>query len=97
MRQFYATDAAFRSVLALFNLLGEFQRASGMVKWRQPATLRTEVFMCGAILGRNGHDLVVHLSESWGGLGGRIALLEKVKSYIFPTSPKLELMAENPG
>lgn len=97
MRQFYATEAAFRAVLTLFNLLGEFQRASGMVKWRQPATLRTEVFLCGATLGRKGHDLVIHLSESWGGLSRRIPLLEKVKAYIFPTSPKLELMAENTG
>lgn len=32
IRQFYATEAAFRYVLALFNLLGEFQRASGMLK-----------------------------------------------------------------
>lgn len=97
MRQFYATEAAFRSVLALFNLLGEFQRASGMGKWRQPATLRTEVFLCGAILGRKGHDLVVHLSESWGGLSRRNPLLEKVKAYIFPTSPKLDATPEIPA
>jgi hypothetical protein len=68
-----------------------------MVKWRQPATLRTEVFLCGAILGRKGHELVVHLSETWGGLSRRIQLLKKVKAYIFPTSPKLESMAENTG
>ncbi len=30
MKQFCATDAAFRSVLLLFNLLSEFQRAAGL-------------------------------------------------------------------
>src|SRR6266853_1909125 len=29
MQEFFATEAAFRSILLLFNLLGEFQRASG--------------------------------------------------------------------
>ncbi len=28
MQEFFATEAAFRSILLLFNLLGEFQRAS---------------------------------------------------------------------
>jgi DNA-directed RNA polymerase subunit N (RpoN/RPB10) len=30
MKQFFATEAAFRSVLLLFNLLAEFQRAAGL-------------------------------------------------------------------
>ena len=30
MKQFFATEAAFRSVLLLFNLLSEFQRAAGL-------------------------------------------------------------------
>lgn len=90
MRQFYATEAAFRTILMLFNLLGEFQRASGMVGYRQPSTLRAEVFLCGAILGKKGRDAVIHLSEAWGGLARRTPLIDKVKSYLFPTSPKLE-------
>jgi hypothetical protein len=28
LREFFATEAAFRSILLLFNLLGEFQRAA---------------------------------------------------------------------
>ena len=90
MRQFFATDAAFRTILMVFNLLAEFQRASGTAGYRQPASLRNEVFLCGAILGRKGRDTVVHLSESWGGLAKRIPAIDKVKSYIFPTSQKLE-------
>jgi hypothetical protein len=89
MQEFFATEAAFRSILLLFNLLGEFQRASGCKTYRQPATLRAQVFLCGALLGRAGHRLVLHLSASWGGLKPHIPLLENVLSYGVPTSPKL--------
>ena len=55
---------AFRAVLLLFNLLAEFQRAAGLPVYRQPATIRTQVLTCGAVLGRVGRRLVIHLSES---------------------------------
>jgi Transposase DDE domain group 1 len=89
LREFFATEAAFRAILLLFNLLGEFQRASGLSSYRQPATLRTQVFLCGALLGRAGRRAVLHLSASWGGLHQRIPLLEKLLAYRFSTSPKL--------
>jgi hypothetical protein len=34
--------------------------------YKQPATLRFEIFTCGAILGRSGHHLVLHMSKNWG-------------------------------
>jgi Transposase DDE domain group 1 len=89
LKEFFATEAAFLGVLFLFNLLSEFQRATRLPGYRQPATLRTQVFLCGAILGRAGRRVVVHLSESWGGLKRRIPLLDNIKLYTFPTSPKL--------
>ena len=46
----FATEAAFRTVLLLFNLLAEFQRASGLNGYREPATIRTQVLIWGAIL-----------------------------------------------
>jgi hypothetical protein len=64
----FATKAAFRSVLLLFNLLAEFQRAIGSATYGQPATLRAQAFLCGALLGRAAHRLALHLSTSWGGL-----------------------------
>ena len=88
-REFFATEAAFLGILMLFNLLGEFQRASGMTGYRQPATLRAQVFLCGAILGRAGHQAVLHLSAAWGGLDQRNSLFDKILQYEFPTSPKL--------
>lgn len=89
LREFFATEAAFRSILLLFNLLGEFQRACRFTSYRRPATLRTQIFLCGALLGRAGRHLVLHLAASWGGLHQRIPLLENVLAYTMPTSPKL--------
>jgi hypothetical protein len=37
LKEFFATEAAFRSVLLLFNLLAEFQRAAGLPGYRAPA------------------------------------------------------------
>ena len=90
LREFFATEAAFLGILMLFNLLGEFQRASGMSGYRQPATLRVQVFLCGAILGRSGHHPVLHLSAAWGGLDQRNSLFDKLLQYEIPTSPKLD-------
>ena len=89
MKQFFATEAAFRSVLLLFNLLSEFQRAASLPVYREPATIRTQVLTCGAILGRSGRRLVIHLSQSWGGLKTRIPLLDSVLNWQIPSSPKL--------
>jgi hypothetical protein len=91
LKEFFATEAAFQAILLLFNLLSEFQRASGMPGYRQPATLRTQIFLCGAILGRAARKQVLHMSSSWGELETRNPLFEKVLGYVFPTSPKLDL------
>jgi hypothetical protein len=91
LKEFFATEAAFQAILLLFNLLSEFQRVSGMPGYRQPATLRTQIFLCGAILGRAARKQVLHMSSSWGGLETRNPLFEKVLGYVFPTSPKLDL------
>jgi hypothetical protein len=91
MQKFFATEAAFRAVLLVFNLLAEFQRAAGLPGYREPATLRTQVLTCGAILGRVGRRLVLHLSQAWGGLNARNALFDSILSWQIPTSPKFNL------
>ena len=88
MQKFFATEAAFRAVLLVFNLLAEFQRAAGLPGYREPATLRTQVLTCGAILGRTGRRLVLHLSASWGGLKARSILFDNLLRWPMPTSPK---------
>lgn len=92
LKPFFATEAAFRAVLLLFNLLADFQRAAGLPGYRKPATLRTQVLTCGAILGRAGRRLVLHLSQSWGGLRTRIPLLDSILNWQILTSPKLGSM-----
>jgi hypothetical protein len=97
LKQFYATEAAFLAILMLFNLLAEFQRASGMTGYRQPGALRAQVFLCGAILGSAGHRVVLHLSSAWGGLEKRNPLFEKLLHYEIPTSRKLEIQPQATG
>jgi len=89
MKKFYETEAAFRCILLLFNLLGEFQRAAGLQGYQRPATLRTQIFLCGAILGCAGRNLVLYMSSAWGGLKQRIPLFDNIMAYVFPASPKL--------
>jgi len=97
LQEFFATEAAFLSILLLFNLLGEFQRATGMTRYRQPASLRAQVFLCGAILGRAGHHTVLHLSAAWGGLEKRNPLFDQLLLYEIPTSRKLEIQPHGAG
>jgi Transposase DDE domain group 1 len=91
LQEFYATEAAFQAVLLLFNLMAEFQRAIGNPTYRQPETLRSQVLLCGAILGRAGHQAVLYLSEAWGGWKKFKPLWESVLRYTTPTSPKLAM------
>jgi hypothetical protein len=67
--EFFATETAFLSVLLLFSLLSEFQGLGGLQGYRQPATLRAQVFLRGAILWRAGNKPVFPTSSSWGGIG----------------------------
>lgn len=89
LKQFHATEAAFRAVLLLFNLLSEFQRAIGLPGYREPSTIRTQILTCGAILGRSARRLVLYLGQSWGGLRTRNSLLANILEWQIPTSPKL--------
>lgn len=89
-QNFWATEAAFLAVLFTFNLLSLYQQTSApQTGYRQPATLRAAVFICGAILGRTGRQTVLHLSACWGGLDKHKPLLESVLSWKNQTSPKL--------
>jgi hypothetical protein len=90
MKEFFPTEAAFLAIILLFNLLSEFQKAIDLKQYKQPATLRNQIFLCGAILGRAGHDAVIFLSSSWGGLKQRNHLFDNLLHYINPTSPKFE-------
>jgi hypothetical protein len=84
-KKFFATEAAFLGVVLSFNLLSLYQagvtRESG---YRKPSTLRTAVFVGGAILGRKGRDVVLRFSESWGSLKKHIPLIKEALNARHP-------------
>ena len=71
-------------------ILSEFQSAAGVRPCKGPATLRTQVLLCGATLGRAGHNLAVHMSKSWGGIGKRIRPIDNMIRHHFATSADLD-------
>lgn len=95
MKEFFATEAAFLSVLFVFNLLSLYQKAlNPTAPYRQPATLRSTVFLGGAALGRVGRKPVLHISSAWGGFEKHYPLVEAILNWVVPTSPKLPLADE---
>ena len=95
MKNFFATESAFLAVLFTFNLLSLYQKAAQPeAAYRQPATLRAAVFLGGAILGRSGHNPVLHLSTAWGGFDKHKPLIEAILHWVLPTSPKLDVSAQ---
>ena len=89
LKDFHSTDAVFRSVLLLFNLLGEFRRATGIPQHKEPGTLRSSIFVCGAELSQQAEGIVLSLSTGWGGLKKRISLINSILTWVLPFSPKL--------
>lgn len=97
-QDFFAMEAAFRSVLILFNLLSVWQHAVRGEKrdYKRPVTLRTEVFLCGAVGGRAGRTDVLHMSRSWGGLEKRKPLIEQSLRWCRSITPRLDPHSETP-
>jgi hypothetical protein len=63
--------------------------------YKQPATLRFEVFTCGAILGRSGHQLVLYMPKNWGGCPQRDPLLNNLLDWPLPTFSTFDSPTEN--
>jgi hypothetical protein len=90
LQPFFATESAFLAVLCTFNLLSLYQHPTTPdAPYRQPGTLRVAVFLCGAVLGVMGRDLVVKLSAAWGGLGKHKPLVAATLNWLNCPSPKL--------
>jgi hypothetical protein len=90
LQPFFATESAFLAVLFTFNLLSLYQQQTTPESpYRQPGTLRTAVFLCGAVLGVMGRDAVVKLSTAWGGLAKHKPLVEATLNWLNAASPKL--------
>jgi len=90
LQPFYATESAFLAVLCTFNLLSLYQhQTTPESPYRQPGTLRVAVFLCGAVLGVMGREVVVKLSAAWGGLSKHKPLVEAALNWLNVASPKL--------
>jgi hypothetical protein len=90
LHPFFATESAFLAVLFTFNLLSLYQhQTTPNAPYRQPGTLRTAVFLCGAVLGVMGRDMVVKLSAAWGGLSKHKPLVAATLDWLKSVSPKL--------
>lgn len=90
VREFHGTESAFLAVLFAFNLLSLYQRQIAPDKpYRQPATLRAQVFVAGAVLGLVGKQIALKLSTAWGGLAKHKPLLAQVLTWKMSTPPKL--------
>ena len=90
MQSFFATESAFLAVVFTFNLLSLYQKVTTPESaYRQPATLRSAVFLGGAILGRAARKSALLISHAWGGIEKHIHLLERILAWEIPTSPKL--------
>jgi hypothetical protein len=90
LQPFFATEAAFLAVLCTFNLLSLYQHQTTPASpYRQPGTLRVAVFLCGAMLGVMGRDVVVKLSAAWGGLSKHKPLVDATLNWLNAASPKL--------
>jgi len=92
VREFFGTESAFLAVLFAFNLLSLYQRQITPEKpYRQPATLRTGMFIAGVVLGLIGKQIAIKFPYTWGGLAKHKPLLDGVLSLVLPTPPKLDL------
>ena len=90
LQPFFATEAAFLAVLCTFNLLSLYQQqTTPAAPYRQPGTLRVAVFLCGAMLGVMGREVVIRLSAAWGGLGKHKPLVDAALDWLKYPSPKL--------
>ena len=67
--------------LLAFNLLSLYQQAIGTrieKHYQRPATLRSQVFLGGAILGNQARRPVLYIAQSWGGADKHKPLIGKV-------------------
>lgn len=89
LNTFEGTDAVFRLILAFYNLLAAFKADVTLDPTPQLARLRTAHFVAGAIVGRDGREVVLRL-----GLRGRYrerfsALLDRIDSATRSTVTQL--------
>jgi len=97
LQSFYGTEAAFRLICFLFNLIADFKREITQDESPRLITLRTKVLLIGAILGTEGRHTVLRLGlrERW--RQRFAALLERIESLALLTVAQLTDYLKNSG
>ena len=93
LQSFYGTEAVFRLICCLYNLMAEFRRDLLHAPTQRLLTLRHEVFVIGGILGAHGRTPVLRL-----GLRGQwrekfATLLARIAVYTIPTVAQFDFHA----
>lgn len=93
LQSFYGTEAVFRLICCLYNLMAEFRRDILRAPAQRLLTIRHEVLVVGGILGANGRTAVLRL-----GLRGRwreqfAALVTRIAAYTIPTVAQFDIRA----
>ena len=91
LQSFYGTEAVFRLICCLYNLMAEFRRDILHAPTQRLLTVRHQVLVVGGILGANGRTPVLRL-----GLRGRwrehfAVLLRRIAAYTTPTVAQFDL------
>src|ERR1700747_224999 len=96
LQSFYGTEAAFRLISFLFDLIAEFKREVIRDESPRLLTLRTKVLVIGAILGVEGRHTVLRLGlrERW--RRDFAVLLERVAALAISTVAQLTYYLKNP-
>jgi hypothetical protein len=96
LQSFDGTEAAFRLVCFLFNLIAEFKREVIQDQAPRLSTLRTKGLVIGAILGREGRHTVLRLGlrERW--RHRFAALLQRIAALAISTVAQFADYAKNP-
>jgi hypothetical protein len=97
LQSFDGTEAAFRLICFLFNLIADFKREVIQNEASRLSTLRTQVLVIGAILGREGRHTVLRLGlrERW--RQRFAALLQRITALAISTVAQLTDYAKNPA
>jgi hypothetical protein len=97
LQSFDGTEAAFRLICFLFNLIGDFKREVTQDEAPRLSTLRTKVLVIGAMLGSEGRQKVLRLGlrDRW--RGRFVSLLERIAALPFPTVARFTDYLKNPS
>ena len=89
LQKFWATEAAFRTVILAYNLMALFRQAvlKG-ANYQMLATLRAQCFAIGASLGRKGHKRILRLGLSPPRRAWFEGLFASTKQITLPLHPK---------